>query len=113
MATHLSGHVAFDRIVFTYEPDGIPLGIVTGFIADACFFIEHVHVFQGAPASTLIRMLNVGKSMAWAYGCTRIAAHHTKDHPNAEGLDVLARRYGMTPYCEEDQTMRHWALWRE
>lgn len=111
MATPRSGgHVAFDRVVFTYQPEGVGLGLVTGFIQDGCFFIEHVHVFPGAPASTLVRMLRTGMEMVWAYGCTRIAAHHTHTHPLAQGLDAVARRFGMRMY-HDDIDARHWAIW--
>jgi hypothetical protein len=112
MATPRS-HVAFNRVVFTYEPEGLPLGMVTGFVRDECFYVEHVVVFPYAPASTLLRMTAAGLARLWAsdLALRSVAVHWTKNHPNAAGLEVLAERFGFTRYNEDAECV-HLARWR-
>lgn len=106
--------VEFGRIVYTYlDTAGVPLGAITGYEKDKCFFIEHIMVFPHAPHTTLLRMVASGlKRLAESdIGFRSATVYWLKAHPLAAGLAVLAERCGFTQY-HEDETTVHWARWR-
>lgn len=106
--------VEFNRAVYTYLSDtGLPLGVITGYVKDRCFFIEHVMVFPYAPATTLLRMVSSGIDRLFMsdIGFTSAVVHWKKDHPFARGLEVLAERFGFTKYHVDDECL-HMARWR-
>lgn len=65
-------HVVDNRIVLTYEPDGWPAGVITGYAQRETFCVEHVIVFPWAPGKTMMAMLRVGLEEARRRGYTRV-----------------------------------------
>lgn len=59
--------VAEHRTVFTYAPDGVNLGVVTGYDQGTRFIVEHVIVLPGAPRATLGRMMRAALHEAWQH----------------------------------------------
>jgi len=84
--------------VFTFEPEGWPLGVITGFTfvggsRGRVFHIEHVIVLPGAPPSTLLGTLSMGLRAAHdlKYDGLRVFLHD--QHPLAAQLLSLVSRY--------------------
>lgn len=98
-----SAHVVSGRVVFTYAPDW-PAGLVTGYPGlDGAFHIEHVCVFPGAPASTLLRMARLGVAEAWQQGYERLVYGLPRDFALAGRLARLGVRLGFVEYARDQR----------
>lgn len=88
-------HHAERREVFTYQPGGWPLGVLTGY-ADGLggFVLEHVIVFPYAPWTTLMRMMRDGMEEAWSRGYTCVRFRLPQTFPLAPQLEKVGRRVG-------------------
>ena len=93
-------HFVSGRWVFTWQPDGWPQGVLTGYLnrADGAV-LEHVVAFPGAPKLTLVKMVRAGLAEAWALGYPYVAFHLPADHPNHDGLAALGARCGFHEYA--------------
>lgn len=96
-------HVATNRLVFTYEPEGFPGGILSGYedVETGGFVLEHVVVFPDSPPTTLMRMCYAGLLEGWARGYAYIACRIRVDYPIVDQLRRLAERAGFTEYARE------------
>src|SRR5258708_2314755 len=92
-------HVALNETVCTYEPEGRPLGLITGaFVGEEKkgFYLKHLTVFPGSPKTTLPRMLReLLDETAPEYGVDFVLLYIQDGY--LEGLDDLANRYGFQP----------------
>ena len=104
-------HVATDRQVWTYEPDGWPLGVLTGYARDDGVVLEHMIVFPGAPPSTLVSMLAEGAETAWAHGYAFVIFGLPHAMPRRDQLVSLARSVGADVYAQDEQAA-HFVLRR-
>ena len=93
-----STHVAYSQIVLTYEIDGKPQGVLTGYSENNKFVLCHVMVFPHAQASTLQRMLHVGLAEAWTREYEAVLFCIMKSHPDHEALCRVGERLGFVPY---------------
>lgn len=101
-------HHAPDRDVFTYQPDGWPLGVLTGYAdGQGGFVLEHMIVFAYAPMTTLVRMLRAGLEEAWArdYASVRFTLPH--GFPLASHLDRIGRRLGFAADAQTQDATRY------
>ena len=95
-----TAHIVGDRTVFTWQPDGWPVGCLTGYVNPAGgFVLEHVITFPGAPPSTLVHMLNAALEEAWTRGYPYVALHIPAAHPRYAGLTALSAECGFTEYA--------------
>jgi hypothetical protein len=110
MKTLATAHVAANRIVFTYEPDGWPAGLVTGYSdyhGDVPVFqVEHVCVFPKTSTTTLLRMARLGIEEAWGRGFERIVYGVPRAFPLMPALARLGERLGFEEYGA-DQDYRY------
>lgn len=101
-------HFAENRQVITYQENGWPVGVLTGYglTGGDTWHIEHVIVFPHAPRGTLLRMARAGIAEAWAQYYSKIIFGVPMNHPNAYPLTQLAWRLGFRPY-----TANEYAWW--
>lgn len=100
-------HLVSDRLVFTYQPDGWPAGVLTGYVNQApAFILEHVVVFPGQPQATLRTLLTLGLEEAWHRQYQYVAFFMPADHPRHRGLTTLATRLGFV-----EATAGWWRIW--
>ena len=93
-------HFVADRMVWTYQPDGWPRGMLTGYLNQAGgFVLEHVVAFPGGTAQTLVKMLRIGMEEAWTREYPYIVIFIPADHPDHPGLTALAKRCGFKEYA--------------
>ena len=93
-------HLVSGRVVFTYQPEGWPVGVLTGYVNQSNgFILEHVIAFPGAPKLTLVKMVREGLAEAWAREYQYVAFHVPADHPNHAGLTTLGKRCGFHEYA--------------
>ena len=93
-------HLVAGRYVFTYQPDGWPAGVLTGYVNHAQgFILEHVIAFPHAPATTLRKMLKAGLEEAWTREYPYVAFHVPANHPQRDGLVALGTRCGFQEYA--------------
>lgn len=105
-------HIATGRTVMTYEPEGLPVGLITGQEDGAGgFAIEHVCVFPGAPSTTLLRMVRHGLDEAWGRGYQHVTFCLPREHRLTTGLAILGARLGFSQYAA-DQRYRYFVLYR-
>ncbi len=99
-----------NRIVATYQPDGWPRGVLTG-ADDGCggFALEHVIVFNGAPATLLMDMLRAGIQEAWARDFSAITWKVPHAFPAALALAEVGKRLGFTR-THADETFAYFRL---
>lgn len=91
-------HIVTERCVFTYQPDGWPVGMYTGFVNEAVgFVLEHVVVFPSAPRGTLLRMLRAALDEARDY--SYVTFHIPGRFPLRDGLVAVGRRLGFVEYA--------------
>lgn len=95
----MAAHVVTGRIVFTYQPQGWPLGVLTGHPDGAGgFALEHVIVLPGAPVTTLLRMLHAGLEEAWRRHFDYVTFFLPHDLPIREPLEQVGTRMGFRVY---------------
>jgi len=100
LATRPKTHLVSGRVVFTWQPEGWPLGCLTGYVNQAGgFILEHVIAFAGAPRSTLNQMVQAGLEEAWDREYVYVAFHVPANHPQHAGLTALGKRCGFTEYA--------------
>ena len=100
LATFPNGHLVSNRMVFTWEPEGWPLGVMTGYLNRANgFVLEHVIAFPGTPKLTLVRMVRAGLQEAWRRDYPYVVFHVPADHPQHAGLTALGTRCGFHEYA--------------
>ena len=99
IATH-SAHVVDAQTVLTYEVDGQPHGVLTGYREGSKFVLCHVIMFPGSPPTTLPRMLHVGVAEAWAGGYEAVLFCVMRSHPMHDALCRVGTRLGFVPYDE-------------
>ena len=104
-------HIVTNRVVWTYQADNWPLGVITGYENEHGFFIEHVIVFPHVPRGTLLRMLRAGMAEAWDRGYCAIRFCLPEEFPLTFQLTSLARRLGFEPYIET-MGMTFYIRWR-
>lgn len=86
-------HVATDRHVITYEPDGWTAGVITGYVKDTRFVVEHIIACQ---PHALRRMIRSALEGPWSY--RHIVLQIPDAHPRARQLRALARWAGFEEY---------------
>lgn len=100
MTILLQGHVALDRIVWTYLPDGQPLGLITGYDdGEGGFVAEQIVRWAGS----LSAMLRAGLEEAWAHRFQHVILMIPSLHAKAEALTLLALRMGFEDYARNDE----------
>jgi len=99
-------HVVRDRLVLTYAPAGLPVGVVTaredayGGVA-----VEHVVVWPGQPPATLLTLARLGLDAAWAQGYRHVTVTLPRALPGAGALLALARRHAFLIYAMTDDVL--------
>ena len=106
-----SAHVVDNQTVLTYEVDGKPQGVLTGYVDGTKFVLCHVMAFPNAAASTLPRMLHVGLAEAWTRGYEAVLFCIMRSHPQHEALCRVGERLGFVPY-DESAEKGWWVKWR-
>ena len=101
LAQPVVSHLVTNRVVWTYQPDGWPRGLITGAENEKGFFIEHVVVFPGAPRGTLAAMVRAGLAEAWTRGYRSLGFYLPDAFPLRLRLDHLAQRLGFEPYARD------------
>ena len=104
-------HVVDNQTVLTYEIDGKPQGVLTGYADGTKFVLCHVMAFPNAAASTLPRMLHVGLAEAWTRGYEAVLFCIMRSHPQHEALCRVGERLGFVPY-DESAEKGWWVKWR-
>lgn len=93
-------HIVGDRMVVTYQPEGWPVGMLSGYLNRAGgFILEHVVAFPESPKDTLMHMLREAIQEAWEREYPYIAIYIPSTHPQHAGLTALAQRCGFTEYA--------------
>ncbi len=100
-----------ERLVFTYQPDGLPRGLITAVEDTDGLVLEHVVVFPGAPAGTLLRLVRIGLKHCAEFGFRSVRFGMPDAFPLASGLGRLATRLGFEVYLREDG-WTWWVRWR-
>jgi hypothetical protein len=101
-------HVARCRTVFTYEPAGLPAGVVTGYPyfdkvrGRVVFFVEHIISFVRND-NTLLGTLSAGLRAARDAGYDDLVIYLYNAHPQADGLASLAHRYKFKFHAPGDE----------
>ena len=108
-----TSQVAEQRTVFTYAPDGVNIGVITGYtdLKDATFVVEHVIVFPNAPLLTLARMVRAGLEEAWTLDYQGIVFCLPDDFAPGPALARLGTRLGFVAYARE-KDLTWWVKWR-
>ncbi len=87
-------HVAVNRHVVTYEPDGWPAGVITGLAQDdGGFLVEHVLSLR---PHVLLPMIRTALEGPWSYRYVQLQI--PASHPKAQGLRALATFAGFKEY---------------
>jgi hypothetical protein len=82
--------------VLTYEVDGWPCGVLTGY-DDECGGLTLEHVIAWKPYA-LRPMLYEGLAYAWERGASYVTFYIKQGHPHAEQLTRLGERFGALQY---------------
>ena len=94
----MTAHVVANRYVLTYEPEGRPTGVLTGYDDEGGGFgLEHVIAFPEAPAGTLLALVRLGLEEAWRRDFQYVTLGLREG--GAPGLARLAQRMGFTQYA--------------
>ena len=89
-------HIVEGRIVYTYQPSGWPEGVLTGFFnTEGGCVLEYVIAWRGG---ALMPMMHAGIAEAWDRGARYILFQIPPDHPQARGLQALAKRMRFEEY---------------
>ena len=97
-------HVAEDRIVFTYAPNDLTLGVLTGYGLGTMFVVEHVIVFPGSPRATPLRLVAAGLAEAWARYASVVFCL-PKTWTLTPSLRTLGEHFGFVAYAEDEDLM--------
>ena len=108
IAEPVVAYIATNQIVYTYQPDQWPLGVLTGHRQRNTFVLRHVIVFPGAPPTTLMQMLYGGLDAAWEHGYASVVFHLQHDHPATRGLAAVAARLGFAAYAWDTDRTWYW-----
>ena len=103
-------HVVEDRLVFTYAPDNVALGLLTGYGCGTMFVLEHVVVFPNAPAMTLWPLVDAGLTEAWARYASVVFCL-PKTWTLTPSLRVLGEQLGFVAYAE-DEELTWYVAWK-
>ena len=88
-------HVATGRHVVTYEPDGLPAGVITGYVDEmGGFVVEHVMTFRRNVLRPKIRTALRGP---WPFAYAVL--HINERHHRCTNLQSLARWAGFVEYA--------------
>jgi len=89
-------HVVTNRIVLTYEVDGWPVGVLTGYDDEqGGLTLEHVIAWK---PNALRPMLYEGLRHAWDVGAAYVTFCLADDQPHARELERLGKRFGALRY---------------
>jgi hypothetical protein len=103
-----AAHLVSGRWVFTYEPNGWPAGLLTGYMNKAGgAVLEHVVAFPHTPRLTVVKMLRAALEEAWARDYPYVVFHLPADHPQHDGLAALGTRCGFHEYATTWWTAHH------
>lgn len=92
-----TAYVAEGRLVYTYQPDGWPHGVLTGYVNEAGgFVLEHVVAFR---PRTVLPLVRAGLAYAWERGWAFVIFHVPGRHPQRSGLCAVGRRLGFVEYA--------------
>ena len=94
----MAGRLVTDRHVFTYEPNGWPAGVITGYRSGDGFALEHVIAFERGQLPALIR---AGLEEVQAQGWGFLTFHLPLQFRLAPALGRLAKRMGFVVYAED------------
>lgn len=97
----------FDGLIAEYRENDRLLGVMTGTVDGEAhptgLVLQHVMVWPGVPAGTLLRMLMQAEQAAWLRAEYIILdVEHT--HPHATLLHALAERRGFREYAKSEKT---------
>lgn len=100
MTVILQGHLAENRLIWTYMPNGHPVGVVTGFRDEAGgVVVEQVIRWPQMRSGSLLAMLEAALEEVWRleapYAIVLVPAENS-------GLESLALRMGFEPYAERE-----------
>jgi hypothetical protein len=94
-------HFVDHRIVFTYQPERWPEGVLTGYVdLQGGFVLEHVIAFK---PRVLVPMLEEGIDEARRRGYRYLLFGMPHDFPLAKRLTKLATRFGFERYAEDEE----------
>lgn len=96
-------YIVGERTVLTYEPEGWPAGVITGYPSAGGFHVEHVVVFPGQPSTALLRMVRLGLEEAWRRGYDSVTFCVPRDFRLTRGLVRLGHRLGFEEYARDQR----------
>ena len=97
----MPNHLATNRLVWTYVPNGHPAGVVTGFRDEAGgVVVEHVIRWPQMRSRGLLAMLGAAWEAVW-----RLDAPYAVVlvPPQNRRLESLALKMGFEPYAEQEE----------
>lgn len=98
--TMLRSHLALNRLVWTYLPQGQPCGFITGYEDEtAGFVVEHIVRWSGS----LRAMLRAALEEAWARRFEYVVLMVPAQHVAQPALILLALRMGFREYERTDE----------
>ena len=96
----MASHLATDRLVWTYIPNGHPAGVVTGFRDEAGgVVVEQVIRWPQDRSWGLLAMLTAALEEVWRLGAPYAVVLVPPRKPK---LESLALKMGFDPYAETD-----------
>ena len=104
-------YIVTNRIVYTYQLDGWPAGVLTAYEDGEGVVLEHVIAFPGVPRGTLAAMLEAGLEEAWARGYQYVTFMLPHAFPLTPVLRRLGERLGFTPYAGSE-SVTWYVRWR-
>ena len=101
MPTTLTNHLATDRLVWTYLPNGHPVGVITGFRDEAGgVVVEQVIRWSEDRSWGLLAMLDAALEEVWSLGAPYAVVLVPTGKPR---LESLALKMGFEPYAETSE----------
>src|SRR5215510_7727381 len=98
-------HVARDRIVLTWQPGGVPRGVITGQlreVAGVSFFeVDWIIRFPLAAPRDALRMVRDLRAYIVAEWGVRTIVIKIRDDYQAEPLAAMAQAFGFRPYARQ------------
>lgn len=97
----MTRHLAENRLVWTYVPNGHPAGVVTGFRdEDGGVVVEHIIRWPQSRSGGLLAMLRAALEEVWRLGVPyAVVLIPDKNHR----LESLALKMGFEPYADTDE----------
>ena len=92
-------YFARERVVITWQPNGWPAGVVTGYFHDDGFIIEHVVTFAGGLLSIMTREC---LQEACILGLHHLTFKIPKDFVWYNSIVRFARRYNFTKVSDTE-----------